>query len=141
MISNNTLCLITDFGVNNRFAGIVKGVAYGIDPRLKIFDITHEIEPFNIKEAAYILSDTSKYWPGGTVFCVIIDPGVGSSRKSVAVITKKDQFIICPDNGLLTIVQKEIGIKEIRLVEETWFPGNRKSDASINRISLIPISF
>ena len=141
MISNNTLCLITDFGVNNRFAGIVKGVAYGIDPRLKIFDITHEIEPFNIKEAAYILSDTSKYWPGGTVFCVIIDPGVGSSRKSVAVITKKDQFIICPDNGLLTIVQKEIGIKEIRLIDASLLrlPGNQVS--STNRISFIPISF
>ncbi len=125
----NILCLLSDFGTNNRFTGIMKGVACTIDPQMKIYDITHDIEPYNIIEAAYLLADTIKYWPEGTVFSAVVDPGVGSHRKPVGIHTKNNRYIICPDNGLLTVVRDEVGIREIRdiIAGMNSLPGITKS--------------
>ncbi len=129
MKSKFILCLLSDFGTGNRFTGIMKGVACSIDPELKIFDISHEIEPYNITAAAYLLSDTIKYWPEGSVFAVVIDPGVGSDRRPVGILTKNNRYIICPDNGLTTVVEDEIQITEVRAIntELNILPGIIKS--------------
>lgn len=125
----HVLCLLSDFGLNNRFTGIMKGVACNTDPSLKIYDISHEVTPFNIVEAAYILGDTIPFWPEGTVFCAVIDPGVGTGRRAVGILTESGQYIICPDNGMLTIVQNELGIKAVRAIKGvgTVLPGVKKS--------------
>ena len=94
------------------------GVAEGVDPALRVCDLTHEIEPYNIWEASYRLIQTIDYWPEGTVFVSVVDPGVGSGRRSVGVKTRDNKFIITPDNGTLTHVSRLLGITEARIIDE-----------------------
>ena len=120
------IALITDFGDRSHFVGTMKGVMITIDPDIKIFDISHNIEPQNILEAAFALSDTLKYWPKGTVFVVVVDPGVGLTRKSLVVKTRSGHIIVCPDNGILTEVERVYGLEDIRMISETMnrLPGS-----------------
>jgi hypothetical protein len=120
---------MSDFGLSDKYTGIMKGVACSVDPGLLIHDLTHNITPFGISEAAGLLSDTLRFWPPGTTFVVVVDPGVGSSRNALAVLTRSDHFIFCPDNGLLTSVDAEYGIREIRKIDilKNRYPGNALS--------------
>jgi S-adenosylmethionine hydrolase len=97
----------------------MKGVAMSVSPDLKLFDLTHEIPAYNIWEAAYRLQQTVPYWPAGTVFVSVVDPGVGSARKSVVLKTKSGYFIVTPDNGTLTLIAQSQGIEAIREIDET----------------------
>ena len=97
----------------------MKGVAMSVSPDLKLFDLTHEIPAFNIWEAAYRLEQTVAYWPAGTVFVSVVDPGVGTNRKSVVLKTNSGHFIVTPDNGTLTLVAESLGIAAIREIDET----------------------
>jgi S-adenosylmethionine hydrolase len=96
----------------------MKGVAMGVSTDLKLFDLTHEIPAYNIWEAAYRLEQTVPYWPAGTVFVSVVDPGVGTTRKSVVLKTKTGQYIVTPDNGTLTLIASSQGISEIRQIDE-----------------------
>jgi S-adenosylmethionine hydrolase len=96
----------------------MKGVAMSVSPDLKLFDLTHEIPAYNIWEAAYRLEQTVMYWPAGTVFVSVVDPGVGTSRKSVVLKTKSGHFIVTPDNGTLTLIAQSLGIDSIREIDE-----------------------
>jgi len=96
----------------------MKGVAMGVAPDLKLYDLTHEIPAYNIWEAAYRLEQTVPYWPAGTVFVSVVDPGVGTNRKSVVVKTKTGHFIVTPDNGTLTLIASSLGIAERREINE-----------------------
>ena len=96
----------------------MKGVAMGVSTDLKLFNLTHEIPAYNIWEAAYRLEQTVPYWPKGTVFVSVVDPGVGTTRKSVVLKTKTGQFIVTPDNGTLTLIAETEGIAEIRQIDE-----------------------
>ena len=118
MEARRALVLMTDFGLHDRFVASMKGVAYSIDPGLKIFDLTHQVRPYAMEEAAEILAGTIPYWPAETVFVVVVDPGVGTSRKSLAVQLKNDQIIITPDNGTITCMFDQPGIAEIRIIDE-----------------------
>lgn len=113
------LVLQTDFGTGDGAVSAMYGVAYGVDVDLKVADLTHEIPQYNIWEASYRLIQTVKYWPEGTVFVNVVDPGVGSARKSVAVETSDGRYIITPDNGTLTHIKRMTGIKEARVIDET----------------------
>ena len=95
------------------------GVAYGVSPELTITDLTHEIPQYNIWEASYRLIQTVKYWPEGSVFVSVVDPGVGSTRRSVVAETVTGQFIVTPDNGTLTHVKRMCGIKSARVIDES----------------------
>jgi S-adenosylmethionine hydrolase len=75
----------SDFGLKDGAVSCMKGVAFGVDPDLKMFDVTHEIPAYSIWEAAYQLKQTAPYWPSGTVFVSVVDPGVGTERKSVVL--------------------------------------------------------
>lgn len=108
----------SDFGLKDAAVGAMKGVAFGVSSEIAIFDLTHEIPPFNIWEASYRLSQAAGYWPKGTVFVSIIDPGVGSERRSVVVRTRSGHFIVTPDNGTLTHVAETLGIEEVREIDE-----------------------
>ena len=112
------LVLQSDFGLVDGAVAAMIGVALSIDPELKIYDLTHDITPYNIWEASYRLVQTVEYWPQGSVFVSVVDPGVGSSRKSVVAKTKNGQYIVTPDNGTLTHILYSIGIEEIREISE-----------------------
>ncbi len=108
----------TDFGLVDGAVSAMYGVAYCVDPELKIHDLTHDITPYNIWEASYRLIQTINYWPEGSVFVSVVDPGVGSDRKSVVVKTKSGRYIVTPDNGTLTHVIRLDGIEAAREIDE-----------------------
>ena len=112
------LVLLSDFGLTERFVASMKGVALSIDPQLQVHDLTHQIEPFNIWQASYMLAGTIDYWPKGTVFVSVVDPGVGTDRRSVVAKTSSGHYVVTPDNGSLTLVADSQGIAEVRQIDE-----------------------
>jgi S-adenosylmethionine hydrolase len=125
----SALVLQSDFGAADGAVSAMYGVAFKVEPSLRIFDLTHEIPQYDIWEASYRLVQTVGYWPEGTVFVSVVDPGVGSSRRSVAVRTRSGQVIVTPDNGTLTHVKLLMGIVEARKIEES---GNRLSGSELS---------
>src|SRR5580698_4318540 len=123
---NKIVVYQTDFGLKDGAVSEMKGVAMGVSPDLKLFDLTHEIPAYDIWQAAYRLEQSVRYWPAGTVFVSVVDPGVGTARKSVVLKTKSGHFIVTPDNGTLTLVAKSLGIAEIREIDEQV---NRRKDS------------
>lgn len=117
--SAGALVLQTDFGTRDAAVAAMKGVAVGVDSELAVFDLTHEIAPFDIWEAAYRLNQTASYWPAGTVFVSVVDPGVGTDRKSIALRTKTGHFFVSPDNGTLTLVADRLGVGAVREIDES----------------------
>src|ERR1700716_2000646 len=91
---NKIVVFQSDFGLKDGAVSAMKGVAMGVSTDLKLFDLTHEIPAYNIWEAAYRLEQTVRYWPAGTVFVSVVDPGVGTARKSVVLKTKSGHFIV-----------------------------------------------
>lgn len=116
---SKVLILQTDFGNCDGAVSAMHGVAYCVDENLLVSDLTHEIPQYNIWEASYRLIQTVSYWPKGSVFVSVVDPGVGSTRRSIVVETMSGQYIITPDNGTLTHVKRMIGIKSARIIDET----------------------
>ncbi|GAA7273524.1 S-adenosyl-l-methionine hydroxide adenosyltransferase family protein [Helicobacter pylori] len=116
--ADNALILQTDFSLKDGAVSAMKGVAFSVDSNLKIFDLTHEIPPYNIWEGAYRLYQTASYWPQGSVFVSVVDPGVGTKRKSVVLKTKNGQYFVSPDNGTLTLVAQTLGIDSVREIDE-----------------------
>ena len=114
----NPLVFQTDFGLVDGAVSAMYGVAYSVMPDLKIHDLTHDITPFHIWEASYRLIQTINYWPAGTVFVSVVDPGVGSDRKSVVVRTNSGRYIATPNNGTLTHVIRLEGIDAVREIDE-----------------------
>ena len=113
-----TLVLQSDFGTADGAVSAMYGVAFGVDPDIRISDLTHDIPQYNIWEASYRLIQTVTYWPEGTVFVSVVDPGVGSSRKSIVAKTAEGHYIVTPDNGTLTHIKKITGIVEAREIDE-----------------------
>ena len=113
------LVMQSDFGLADGAVSAMYGVALQVCDSLQIFNLTHDIPPYDIFEASYRLVQTVEYWPKGSVFVSVVDPGVGSKRKSVVALTKDGHYIVSPDNGTLTHVNKDIGIEAIREIEET----------------------
>ncbi len=113
------LVLQTDFGTKDGAVAAMRGVAVGVSPKLGIYDLSHENTPFDIWEAAYRLKQAAPFWPAGTVFVSVIDPGVGTERKSVVLKTKSGHYFVTPDNGTLTLVAEELGIAGVRQIDET----------------------
>lgn len=115
---NKIVVFQSDFGLKDGAVSAMKGVAMGVSPDLKLYDITHEIPAYNVWEAAYRLEQTVPYWPAGTVFVSVVDPGVGTDRRSVVLKTNSGHFIVTPDNGTLTLIAETLGIAEIREIDE-----------------------
>src|SRR5678815_5768024 len=115
---NKIVVFQTDYGLKDGAVAAMKGVAMGVSPDLKLYDVTHEIPAYNTWEAAYRLEQTVEFWPAGTVFVSVVDPGVGTSRKSVVLKTNSGHFIVTPDNGTLTLVAQSLGIAGLREIDE-----------------------
>ncbi|WP_429950405.1 hypothetical protein IGJ55_000864 [Enterococcus sp. AZ170] len=114
----NYLVLQTDFGLGDGAVSAMYGVAHMVSDEIVIGDLTHEIPPYDIWAASYRLYQTVKYWPKETVFVSVVDPGVGSARRSIAAKTSSGHYIITPDNGSLTHILHYQGIEEIRSINE-----------------------
>lgn len=109
----------SDFGISDGAVSAMYGVALSVNKELKISDITHDIPPFNVWEGSYRLLQTVPYWPAGTVFVSVVDPGVGCDRRSVVVKTTDEQYIVTPDNGTLSHLKKKVGIVAVRIIDES----------------------
>lgn len=116
--TNGAIVLQTDFGEKDGAVSAMRGVAFGVDNNIKVFDLTHEIPAYSIWDAAYRLYQTAEYWPSGTVFVSVVDPGVGTDRKSVVLKTKSGHYFVTPDNGTLILIAERLGIDEIREIDE-----------------------
>lgn len=126
---NGVIVYQTDFGLKDGAVAEMKGVAAGVSLALKQYDLTHEIPAYNIWEASYRLWQTAPYWPAGTVFVSVVDPGVGTARKSVVARTKNGEYFVTPDNGTLTLIAENLGIDALREIDETKNrrPGSEQS--------------
>lgn len=128
-MSNNLLVLQSDFGLVDGAVSAMIGVALQENPSLGIHHLTHDITPYNIFEASYRLFQTIEYWPEETTFVSVVDPGVGSKRKSVVALTANNHYIVTPDNGTLSYIKKHIGIKAIREISEAK---NRRQNTELS---------
>jgi len=127
--AGNALVFLSDFGTKDGAVAAMKGVSYGVSPELQMFDLTHEIPAYNIWEAAYRLTQTVPYWPAGTVFVSVVDPGVGTDRRSVVARTTSGHLLVTPDNGTLTLLADDLGLANLHLIDENTnrLPGSEKS--------------
>jgi S-adenosylmethionine hydrolase len=107
----------TDFGVKDGAVSAMKGVAHEVDDAIPLYDLTHEIPAYNIWEGAYRLNQTAMYWPRGTVFVSVVDPGVGTARLPVVLKTKSGHYVVSPDNGTLGLIVENLGIDAVRLID------------------------
>lgn len=112
--TNGLIIMITDFGVKDFYVGAMKGAMYKVFPQATIDEISHGVSKFDIKEGAYTLAKAAPEFPIGTVFVGVIDPGVGTQRKPIAMKTKNGNYFIAPDNGLLTLIGDSMGVAEVR---------------------------
>jgi S-adenosylmethionine hydrolase len=135
-----TVVFMTDFGTVDDSVALCRGVMYGITPNLRIVDITHQVTPFSIQDGARFLFGATPYFPAGAVFVVVIDPGVGSTRKPVVVKSKRGQFFVLPDNGLMTMVEDRDGIEGIReITNQDWMIGAKISSTFHGRDIFSPV--
>jgi S-adenosyl-L-methionine hydrolase (adenosine-forming) len=132
---------MTDFGLLDDAVAICKGVMLGLGPDLTIVDLTHDVAPFAIADAARFLSGAAEYYPAGTVFVTVVDPGVGSPRKALAARSKKKQFFVLPDNGLLTLVADRDGLEEVREIKNPkWMLKDQLSSTFHGRDLFSPVA-
>lgn len=117
--AQSPLVFQSDFGTEDGAVAAMKGVAASVDPAVPVFDLTHEIPPYDVWRAAYRLHQTAGYWPRGTVFVSVVDPGVGTDRRSVVLETRTGHYFVTPDNGTLTFVADHLGIAGLREIDET----------------------
>ncbi len=135
-----TIVFMTDFGTVDDSVAICRGVMYGIEPRLRIVDLTHQVTPFAIADGARFLYGATPYFPAGTVFVVVVDPTVGSSRKAIVVKSKRGQYFVLPDNGLMTMVQDRDGIEGVHeITNPKWMIGSALSSTFHGRDIFSPV--
>jgi len=133
------IALITDFGEDDFFIASLKGVILRINPTARIIDITHQVPSFDIRQGSFALFSCYKYFPARTIFLVIVDPGVGSSRSILLVKTKK-YFFIAPDNGVLSLTLKSEEVKLIRKVTNEKFFLEEQSKTFEGRDKMAPVA-
>ena len=123
----HALVLQTDFGTRDGAVAAMRGVAVGVSSTLPIFDLSHENTPFDVWEAAYRLNQSAGFWPAGTVFVSVVDPGVGTARRSVVMRAKSGHYFVGPDNGSWTLVAESLGVSAVRQIDEQK---NRRAGSS-----------
>ena len=135
-----TVVFMTDFGVVDDSVALCKGVMYGIAPNLRIVDLTHQVRAFSIADAARFQFGASPYFPAGTVFVAVVDPGVGSARKAIVIRSRRGQFFVLPDNGLITLVADRDGVENIReITNPDWMIGAKVSSTFHGRDIFSPV--
>src|SRR5262249_19353343 len=113
------VALLTDYGLQDPYAGVMKGALLSVNPQARIVDLTHDIPPQDVREGSRVLAAARGYFPDGTVFVAVVDPGVGSDRAIVGVETDRQVFL-APDNGLLSFLEDSI-VRMVRITEAKYF--------------------
>lgn len=122
------IAFMTDFDTKDDAVGICRGVMDSVAPGVRIFDITHQVTPFDIRQGARYLAGSAPYFPKNAVFVVVVDPGVGSTRKAIIARSTNGQFFVLPDNGLLTPFLDRGEIAEAReITNPDWMIGSKLS--------------
>ena len=135
-----TIVFMTDFGVVDDSVAICRGVMYGIMPDVRIVDLTHQVTPFSIVDGARFLFGATPYFPAGTVFVVVVDPTVGSTRKAIVARSKRGQYFVLPDNGLLTLVEQRDDIDAVHeITNPEWMVGSKLSSTFHGRDIFSPV--
>jgi S-adenosylmethionine hydrolase len=135
-----TIVFMTDFGVVDDSVAICRGVMYGIMPDVRIVDLTHQVTPFSIFDGGRFLYGATPYFPAGTVFVVVVDPTVGSTRKAIVARSKRGQYFVLPDNGLLTLVEQRDGIEAVHeITNPEWMIGSKLSSTFHGRDIFSPV--
>ena len=134
------IVFMTDFGTVDDSVAICRGVMYSIAPEVRIVDLTHQVAPFSILDGTRFLYGATPYYPPGTIFVVVVDPTVGSTRKAVVVKSKRGQYFVLPDNGLITLVQDRDGIEAAReITNREWMIGAALSSTFHGRDIFSPV--
>ena len=135
-----TVVFMTDFGVIDDSVALCKGVMYTLTPDLRLIDLTHQVTPFSIVDGARFLSGAAPYFPTETVFVVVIDPGVGSTRKAVVLKSRSGHYFVLPDNGLITLVDQHDPITAAReITNRNWMIGAKLSSTFHGRDIFSPV--
>ncbi len=135
-----TIVFMTDFGVVDDSVAICRGVMYSIMPEVRIVDLTHEVTPFSILDGARFLYGATPYYPAGTVFVVVVDPTVGSTRKAIVAKSKRGQYFVLPDNGVITLVEQRDGIEGVHeITNPDWMIGTKMSSTFHGRDIFSPV--
>jgi S-adenosylmethionine hydrolase len=135
-----TIVFMTDFGVTDDSVAICRGVMYSIMPELRIVDLTHQVTPYSILDGARFLYGATPYYPAGTVFVVVVDPTVGSTRKAIVAKSKRGQYFVLPDNGVITLVEQRDGIESVHEIANTdWMIGTKLSSTFHGRDIFSPV--
>ena len=136
-----TVLFLTDFGLKDGAVAACKGVMVSIAPALRIVDLTHDIPPYDIQAAGEVLEQALPFYPSGTVAVAVIDPGVGSERKAIAVLTKRGHLLVGPDNGLFTLVMQTEGVERaVELREPRYFRAPQASSTFHGRDIFAPVA-
>ncbi len=117
------ITLTTDFGLSDQYVGTMKGVIVGICPHAQIVDISHEVGPYGIAEGGYLVAQAYRFFPRGTVHVVVIDPGVGTSRRPI-LVEAAGQLFVAPDNGVLSLIYANEKTKVRWITSEKYFLKN-----------------
>ena len=108
----NLIALLTDFSWHNWYLGVMKGVIKGINPAVRVIDLCHDVSSQDVREGSFILSNSFGYFPRGTIFLCVVDPGVGTKRKNIVVQTE-DHFFVAPDNGILSSIFEKAKVEKV----------------------------
>ncbi len=135
---NGLVVFLSDFGVKADAVAICKGVMLSHDRELRIIDLTHGVDPFNVREAAFYLNEAVKYFPPGTVFVGVVDPGVGTNRRAIVLETEDKRLVVAPDNGLASLVARDHGIKGVWEVTNSRFMRPNRSSTFDGRDLFAP---
>nr|WP_148676765.1 S-adenosyl-l-methionine hydroxide adenosyltransferase family protein [Staphylothermus marinus] len=136
---NGLIVLLTDFGYKDPYVGVMKGVIKSINPKAEIIDLTHMVRRQDTYEAAIVLLVSAKYFPEKTIFVCVVDPGVGSSRKALLIETSH-YYLVGPDNGCLSLLAQNDGVKSVYDVSESKYRLRRVSYTFHGRDVFAPIA-
>jgi S-adenosylmethionine hydrolase len=132
---------MSDFGGVDDAVAICKGVMFGVAPGLRVVDLTHDVPPFSIRDGARLLLGPTAYYPPGTVFLAVVDPGVGGTRRALAARSRRGQFFVLPDNGLLTAIADRDGLEEVReITNPSWMLAPKTSATFHGRDIFAPVA-
>jgi hypothetical protein len=136
-----TIVFLTDFGTRDGAVAACKGVMVSIAPDVRIVDLTHDVPPYDIEAAGEVLEQALPFYPTGTVAVAVVDPGVGSERKAIAILTRRGHILVGPDNGLFTLVMQAEGVERaVELRETRYFRAARASSTFHGRDIFAPVA-
>lgn len=137
----STVLFLSDFGTRDGAVAACKGVMWGVDPSLRVVDLTHEVPAYDIETAAEVLEQALPFYPSGTVAVAVVDPGVGSERKAIAIQTKKGHVLVGPDNGIFTLVVQTEGFERaVELRNARYFRMEQTSSTFHGRDIFAPVA-